>query len=481
LFFPYSPYAEYPELEGDEARRGIWLHDVPLAATHHLRNTIVSANAVSFETFDKYEIPIVASLLKLYLLELPDSIVSSHVYEIVKTIYTTTAPTTSEITRISVIQSTLGQLRLANIATLDAITTHFTRLIELTSADEQYNAALATAMAPCVLRPKQESSLTMTEKFNVRLLRDLFAHKDAIFGELKRASSISQRQQEGARQRAISTDESNRRQAMEERQRAIAANAERTRAHSPARFPAGLGSIHRRERSTSAETRFPIATNIASGPLSPVDQRRGRGGSLEVPDSPARITGQPVAVPDTTSTSPPTTNGVHQALSYAPAPPSKDAPSATNGTRQRSDTTNSVITTPMTSASLLGPIDFGPPVADYQHDSPSTEDAPVSNDTASSAAPSSADVEKRNSLSRARNQFQRKPTGGLQRQSLIGKRDSVSSTHGRDSRRGSQTGVTSQTASEAAEATTVAGEDASNAGHEAEKRGVELVDRPMDD
>src|SRR5271154_608156 len=30
----------YPDLEGDEARRGIWLADVPLANTHHLRTTI---------------------------------------------------------------------------------------------------------------------------------------------------------------------------------------------------------------------------------------------------------------------------------------------------------------------------------------------------------------------------------------------------------------------------------------------------------
>ncbi|EOD48023.1 putative and fes cip4 domain protein [Neofusicoccum parvum UCRNP2] len=177
----------YPDLEGDEARRGIWLVDVPLAATHKLRAEINTGKAFPHEILDQYEIPIVASVLKLYLLELPDSLVSSHVYEIVKTIYSTTAPSTSEEARLSVIQSTLGQLRLANIATLDAITTHFVRLIELTSADENFNATLATALAPCILRPRQENSLTMNERYAYRLIRDLFAHKDAIFGELKRA------------------------------------------------------------------------------------------------------------------------------------------------------------------------------------------------------------------------------------------------------------------------------------------------------
>jgi Domain found in Dishevelled, Egl-10, and Pleckstrin (DEP) len=61
----------YPNLEGDEARRNIWLVDVPLAATHHLRNAINDGKAVPREVLDRYEIPIVASVLKLYLLELP--------------------------------------------------------------------------------------------------------------------------------------------------------------------------------------------------------------------------------------------------------------------------------------------------------------------------------------------------------------------------------------------------------------------------
>jgi Domain found in Dishevelled, Egl-10, and Pleckstrin (DEP) len=61
----------YPDLEGDEARRSIWLVDVPLAATHHLRNQVNNGATVPREVLERYEIPIVASVLKLYLLELP--------------------------------------------------------------------------------------------------------------------------------------------------------------------------------------------------------------------------------------------------------------------------------------------------------------------------------------------------------------------------------------------------------------------------
>lgn len=221
-----------------------------------------------------------------------DSLVSSHVYEIIRTIYTTPNPDTSDAGRVSVLQQTLSQLRLTNIATLDACMNHFTRLIELTSADEEYISALATTLAPCVLRPRVETSLTMEEKHAYRLLRDLFAHKTAIFSELKRMSTLghstsvtNSNSDSTNRPRAISTDESNRRIHQEERQRALLekAGGGRSRATSPAPSPRGFGS-HRRDRSVG---RFPVQTSpteknervrMSMGPVLGVKRS-----SLEVP------------------------------------------------------------------------------------------------------------------------------------------------------------------------------------------------------
>lgn len=61
----------YPDLEGDEARRAVWLVDVPLAQTHKLRAKVNDGRAISPDVFDAFDIPTVAGLLKLYLLELP--------------------------------------------------------------------------------------------------------------------------------------------------------------------------------------------------------------------------------------------------------------------------------------------------------------------------------------------------------------------------------------------------------------------------
>lgn len=303
----------YPDLEGDEARRNVWLIEVPLHIVHKLRNKVNHGKTFSPEVLAEFDIPTIASLLKLYLRELPDSLVSSHVYEIIRTIYQTPAGETSDDSRrVPVLQQTLSQLRLTNIATLDACMNHFTRLIELTSADEAYVATLATTLAPCVLRPRTESSLTMEEKHAYRLVRDLFAHKDAIFSELKRlsalthSSSVNQGKRALApssditvgnnRPRAISTDESNRKAHMEERTRALLekSNGGRSRATSPA--PSPRAGTHRRDRSIGGpETRFPIQTS----PTSSTERHRQSIGpilgvkrsSLEVPGGAADSNG----------------------------------------------------------------------------------------------------------------------------------------------------------------------------------------------
>ncbi|OJJ81171.1 GTPase-activating protein RGD2 [Aspergillus glaucus CBS 516.65] len=354
----------YPELEGDEARRAVWLHDVPLEATHRLRNALNNSKVDYQEVLEQSEIPVVVSVLKLYLLELPDSLVSSQVYEIVKTVYSTTAHETTEEGRIKVLQSTLGQLRLNNIATLDAIMTHITRLIDLTSADETFVSTLTQSLSQCVLRPRWESSLTMDERHSYRLIRDLFAHKDVIFGELKRQSSANGLGRTNSRPRAISTDESNRRAAMEARNRAI---VDRSRGHSPA-----PPRKHRRDRSSGAsETRrFPI--NVTS----PTDKRTMTRGSLDVPSNNNSPTG----------TEQMTNVNIHA------------AESATNGTPDDSPVSAAA------SVSTSGTSSPPPPPAAATDDSPTPTPTP-----APVHASTTSDADKRTSISRSSLKFTRKP------------------------------------------------------------------------
>lgn len=61
----------YPDLEGDEARQGVWLVDVPLKQIHKLRAVINDGKQFNSDILNEFDVPTVAALLKLYLLELP--------------------------------------------------------------------------------------------------------------------------------------------------------------------------------------------------------------------------------------------------------------------------------------------------------------------------------------------------------------------------------------------------------------------------
>jgi hypothetical protein len=72
----------YPDLEGDEARRSVWLVDVSLQQTHRLRSLINNGKSFTLEALDPFEVPVIASALKLYLLELPGMLVPPFIFEV---------------------------------------------------------------------------------------------------------------------------------------------------------------------------------------------------------------------------------------------------------------------------------------------------------------------------------------------------------------------------------------------------------------
>jgi hypothetical protein len=136
----------------------------------------------------------------------------------------------------------------------------------------------------------------MDEKYAYKLLRDLFEHKDAIFGELKRQTHTqsgllhhqTSQGREAARQRTVSnTDESDRRAKYEARMKAV---TERVRDKSPA--PGGMR--HRRDKS---EGRFPVVASPTANTHA-VGVRNVTGNSVPMNrhslDVPGSLDGSPV-------------------------------------------------------------------------------------------------------------------------------------------------------------------------------------------
>lgn len=180
---------EYPVLENDEVRLSVWTGDVPLKKAHELRKELNNGKPVNIETLAKYPAPVVASMLKLYLRELPDSVVPSMFYDSIKMIYADHGNDENPGIRIRQVQATFGQMRLSQIAVLDALFKHLERLMYIAKPGQSYRDKLATELAPCLLRPRQQTSLTLSDRHPQRLVHDLLEHRRAILSELKRHNS----------------------------------------------------------------------------------------------------------------------------------------------------------------------------------------------------------------------------------------------------------------------------------------------------
>lgn len=180
---------EYPVLENDEVRLAVWTGEVPLKEIHKLRKEVNNGLPIREETLQQYPANVVAGMLKLYLRELPDSVVPSKFYDTIKLIYSEHGSDEDPSIRIRQIQATFGQMRLSQIAVLDALTKHLARLMEIANPGKEYRDKLAAELAPCILQSRQQTSLTLSDRHPQRLVRDLIEYRKPIISELKRHNS----------------------------------------------------------------------------------------------------------------------------------------------------------------------------------------------------------------------------------------------------------------------------------------------------
>jgi gas vesicle protein len=164
-----------------------------LQSTHQLRREIETSKQYNDELFAKYPPEVVSSVLKLYLLELPDSLVSNQVYDLIKSIYNQFGSDDDERHRINGIINVLKELNRPNIATLNALCTHFQRLISILREGNKDNEGhwknfqngISREFSNCILRPRTSNNLNITDLLAYRFLNDLLKNKTEIFKELK--------------------------------------------------------------------------------------------------------------------------------------------------------------------------------------------------------------------------------------------------------------------------------------------------------
>lgn len=220
---------------------------VPSVALQTLRGKLNTGREFSaFEVFGDQPLPVVVATAKEYLLELPDSVVSSTVYDVIKTTYAKADTASSAMMddearkedarlkleqRLDRLVGLLSHLPQVNVDTLQLLVTHFAEIAGLPESgpaceDEPVLAQvkyLARALAPYILRPRATTALTLADTHPHLFLADLMVHRDAVFADVQQRLSVAHEAR--TRSRSASSSEANRRFQIEARNREIAAAA----------------------------------------------------------------------------------------------------------------------------------------------------------------------------------------------------------------------------------------------------------------
>ncbi|KAG5360425.1 Rho-GTPase-activating protein 8 [Yarrowia sp. B02] len=285
----------------DEDMAKIWRSDaVSLKETHQLKRLVDTVTKLEPRRLSSLKASEIIALLKLYLLELPDSVVSCNIYDLIRSAYSSNPSDEGQTARLQKVESTLSQLPQVHVDTLEAIIKHLKRFIVMSKISDEDVDYIFTDLARVIVRPWTQSATTMNSKHGVRFLRDLVENGDKVFGNLD-TKFLAQRNKKN-RQRNVSSSEQNRKALAEARQQAIE-SATKSRNSSPRRqlddtsspgIPLSVALSPARKRSDSTGT--PNGAGTPRSSRSRHQQTMRAAMDMETPTRPRDKTGKTSAV-----------------------------------------------------------------------------------------------------------------------------------------------------------------------------------------
>ncbi|KAG6890096.1 hypothetical protein C0995_012045 [Termitomyces sp. Mi166 len=182
----------YKKLPNDNERRKTWIYEVPLPAVHHLRealNSLPAGQPIAVDLFAKYDAPVIASTIKLWVLELDPPLALYEGWDELRKLYPTVGSSAakeaekSHEEHIQNLNVALQRLPRVHLYVLDLMVKHLKTLIESTTveeADEIYITKLALSVGRAVVRPKVETEISIQDRHPTLLFIDLIKYYDAI-------------------------------------------------------------------------------------------------------------------------------------------------------------------------------------------------------------------------------------------------------------------------------------------------------------
>lgn len=167
----------YADMPSDQERRLVFIYEIPVKLTHRLRAALIRGD---FAALDAADGPVVASVLKSWLLELTPPLVPYTQYAEVRTLYASVGA--GECSAES-IRAVFEHIPRSSLIVLDAVVGHLAEVVADTQADEDDNtfrAKLGLALGRCLVRPKVETATTLDDRSPALLTADLIKHRAEI-------------------------------------------------------------------------------------------------------------------------------------------------------------------------------------------------------------------------------------------------------------------------------------------------------------
>ncbi|KAG0168065.1 hypothetical protein DFQ28_006957 [Apophysomyces sp. BC1034] len=156
----------------------VWTAQLPLDQIHAVRDRVNRPGTHTVESLKRYDLLELASLVRLYFMELPECLLTFELYEPIKVLYSNY--TQADQDRLASISKLLSTLPSANYYTLKMLMGHFHKLTATGESEDLLNA-LALTFSHLLIRPQIESTLNLHERHPQRLVRDLIRHFQIVF------------------------------------------------------------------------------------------------------------------------------------------------------------------------------------------------------------------------------------------------------------------------------------------------------------
>ena len=173
---------EVKKLTPVEMERRMWLGPRPfIGEVYELRNRL-NTQKITLKVLKNFKVPVIIAVLKLFLQELPISLIAGDMYESFKMLYSG-AENNDLKNRITSIERLLYTLSPPYYETLACIMKHLHGLVEDLSFEDEFISGLSYSISHLILRPWTESIITINDNHTSRLVKDLIYYYPQIFPE----------------------------------------------------------------------------------------------------------------------------------------------------------------------------------------------------------------------------------------------------------------------------------------------------------